>query len=176
MPDRSHAFKGIHDRHTVHEALAVTATATRRAGVVTVVAELRNAGAGHYLPTSPTPALVVAIELLGQNGKRIDGARSTMRIGRDVYFDGSWHERSDTRIAPGGAAIMARAWSGGRTAFAVKAAITVVVEPDAFYERDLADRLARTTDPQIRALLEAGLDVARRSHYVVELRSVPIGL
>ena len=174
MAAGAHAFNGIHDRQTVHEALAVTTSAQRDGDTISVTVDLRNAGAGHYLPTSATPAIVVTIELVDRAGHPIAGASTTARIGRDVVFDAGWHERSDTRIPPGDTRTIARAWSKGRTTEATTARITIDVWPDAFYERDFAERRARTHDPEQRALLDAALARARGSHYTVEQRAVTI--
>ncbi|HEV7554147.1 MAG TPA: c-type cytochrome, partial [Kofleriaceae bacterium] len=64
MPDREHAFKGIHDRDTFRQGIRLVTTAHRTTDAVTVDAELTNAGAGHYLPTTPTPAAWLTVELL----------------------------------------------------------------------------------------------------------------
>ncbi|HMG25070.1 MAG TPA: hypothetical protein VK607_27220, partial [Kofleriaceae bacterium] len=94
--------------------------------------------------------------------------------GRDIWFDGEWHERADTRIAPGATATIARAWTGGRTAEATSARITVEVHPDDFYERFYADKLTRARDPAQRALYQQALTRATGSHYVAEQRDIPI--
>jgi cytochrome c len=174
MPNREHAVLGIHDPGTFRQAIALTADAHRRGGAVTAVATLANVGAGHYLPTTPTPAVWLAIALLDARGRPIAGATDRRRIGRDLWFDGAWHERADTRIPPGEATSFARAWTAGRTAEATAARITVEVHPDEFYERFYAEKLAGTLAPAQRALFEQAARRARGSRYVAEQRDVPI--
>ena len=174
MPNREHTFLGVHDPATFRQGYALATRATRTAGEVTVVAEVTNVGAGHYLPTTPTPAAFVRIELLDARGTPIAGARAEHRIGRDIYFDGSWHERGDTRIPPGETTTIARAWRAGRTAAARSARITVEVHPDSYYEGLYATRLAGRLHPEARALTETALATARRRRYIAEERVVPI--
>jgi mono/diheme cytochrome c family protein len=174
MPNREHAVLGVHDAATFRQGIQLSAEAHRRAGTVTAVAALTNRGAGHYLPTTPTPAAWLSIALIDARGHAIAGASDRYRIGRDVWFDGTWHERADTRIPPGETITVARAWSAGRTAEATAARITVEVYPDDFYERFYADKLAHARDPAQRALLQQALARATGSHYVAEQRDVPI--
>jgi len=175
MPNREHTFLGVHDPDTFRQGVALTATARAQGGAVTVVAELANVGAGHYLPTTPTPAAWLAIQLHDRRGRPIDGASAALRIGRDIYFDGErWHERADTRIPPGARRTMARAWSGGRTAEAAFARVTVEVHPDDYYERLYERRLALRLAPARRALYAEALARARRARYVAIQRDVPI--
>jgi mono/diheme cytochrome c family protein len=174
MPNREHTFLGIHDSHTFKQGIALTAHTSVKADTVTVVAELANVGAGHYLPTTPTPAAWLWIELLDAKGKAIDGASASVRIGRDIYFDGDWHERTDTRIPPGEKLAMSRAWSGVRTAAAATARITVEVRPDDYYEHLYEQRLAGTLAGERRKLYEQALARAKAARYVAERREVPI--
>lgn len=174
MANREHAVLGIHDPPTFRQGIELTASAHRRAGAVTAVATLRNIGAGHYLPTTPTPAVWLSITLIDARGRAIAGATDRRRIGRDIWFDGTWHERADTRIPPGEATVFARAWTAGRTAEATAARVTVEVHPDEFYERFYAEKLAGTLAPAQRALYEQAAARARGSHYVAEQRDVPI--
>jgi mono/diheme cytochrome c family protein len=175
MPNREHTFLGIHDPATFRQGIALTATARTSEGVVTVVAELANVGAGHSLPTTPTPAAWLSIQLLDRSARPIAGARSTLRIGRDIYHDGTrWHERADTRIPPGERRMMARAWKAGRTAEAAFARVTVEVHPDDYYERLYERRLTQELPPARRALYVEALAQARRAHYVAVQRDVPI--
>ena len=174
MANREHALQGVHDPQTFRQALQLDGNAHRRGAEITAVATLTNIGAGHYLPTTPTPAAWLTIELVDARGRAIAGASDRVRIGRDVWYDGTWHERSDTRIPPGEATTMARAWSGGRTSAATHARITVVVHPDDFYERFYAKALASRLAPDQRALYQQALARALGSRYTAEQRDVPI--
>jgi hypothetical protein len=175
MANREHAVLGVHDPQTFRQALQLDTSAHRRGAEVTAVATLANIGAGHYLPTTPTPAAWLTIELIDARGRPIAGARDRRRIGRDVWYDGdAWHERSDTRIPPGEATTMARAWSGGRTADARAARITLEVHPDDYYERFYAMQLAGRLAADQRALYLQAQARAQASHYIAEQRDVPI--
>jgi mono/diheme cytochrome c family protein len=177
MPNREHQWLGVHDRDTFRQGIRLDAHAHRSAGVVTVVADLANIGAGHYLPTTPTPAAWLRIELVDARGDLIPGASSQLRIGRDIYSDrDGWHERADTRIPPGDTRSMARAWTAGRTAEATAARVTVEVHPDDYYERIYAQRLATKLAPDARAQYERAAARAKASHYVADQQDVPIAL
>lgn len=175
MPNREHEWKGIHDPHTFRQGIALTGAATVKDGAVTVVAELANVGAGHYLPTTPTPAAWIVIELLDARGQAIEGATAELRIGRDISYDaGTWSEREDTRIPPGDKAVMARAWKGGRVGEATTARIFVEVHPDDYYERLYERRLAGTLEPARRTLYEQALAAGKANRYTALTRDVPI--
>ncbi|MEJ7600434.1 MAG: c-type cytochrome [Kofleriaceae bacterium] len=174
MPNREHTFLGIHDRDTFRQGIELTARTHVKGGAVTVVATLANIGAGHYLPTTPTPAAWLSIELLDARGKPIAGASDKLRIGRDIYFDGSWHERSDTRIPPGERITLSRVWRSGRVAEAVTARIVVEVHPDDYYDRLYQLRLAGKLSAERRSLYDQALARARKSRYVAEQRDLAI--
>ncbi len=174
MPNREHAVLGIHDPPTFRQGIQLEASAHRREARITAVAMLTNIGAGHYLPTTPTPAAWLSITLIDAHGHAIPGASDRHRIGRDIWFDGEWHERADTRIPPGETITLARAWTAGRTAEATAARIAIEVHPDDFYERFYADKLAGALDPAQRALYQQALSRALGSHYLAEQRDVPI--
>src|SRR5512134_737733 len=82
MPNREHTWKGIHDPDTFRQGFSIAATATATAAGVDVAARLTNVGAGHYLPTTPTPAAWLRVELLDAAGHAIKGTRRERRIGR----------------------------------------------------------------------------------------------
>jgi mono/diheme cytochrome c family protein len=174
MPNREHAFLGIHDPPTFRQGIELTASAQRRGAKVTAVATLKNIGAGHYLPTTPTPAAWLSITLVDASGRPIAGASHRHRIGRDIWFDGTWHERADTRIPPGEAITVARAWTSGRTAQATAARIAIEVHPDDYYERFYTEKLAGRLVPAQRALYQQALTRALGARYLAEQRDVPI--
>lgn len=167
MSNREHQWLGVHDKDTFRQGIALTASAHDKAGAVTVVATLTNIGAGHMLPTTATPAAWLRLEIVDARGRVL--ASDAVRIGRDLDFDGTWHERADTRIPPGEALTMARAWVTDK---AVKARISVEVAPDAYYEKLYAARLATRLPAATRTLYETALARARSSHYVAEQREV----
>ncbi len=175
MSNREHQWLGVHDRETFRQGIRLTATAQRAGDRVNVVAELANVGAGHMLPTTTTPAVWLRIELYDARGVVIAGARAEQRIGRDVEYDGkAWHERADTRIAPGQMIAMARAWSGGRTKETAIARVSVEVRPDDYYERLYAQLLAGNLSPDTRKLYEQAAARVRGTHYVAEQRDVAL--
>ena len=169
MSNREHTWRGVHDRDALRAAIRLDASAHRSDGVVTVLAELRNIGAGHYLPTTPTPAMWLAIELYDARGIAIAGARARVRIGRELDLE--LHELNDTRIPPGDTRAVARAW---RTDRATTARVTVEVEPDEYYERFYESKLRGK--PVARGLYEQALARARSSHYIADQRDVPIAV
>ena len=175
MPDREHTWRGIHDRETFVQGIRLDALARRTGDKVSVTATLANIGAGHYLPTTPTPAVWFRIELIDRTGRAIAGARDQLRIGRDVEFTTQWREKSDTRIAPGDRATLARAWKAGRVGEATHARITVEVHPDDFYERLFTARLATKLPAATKRLYETSLARAKAARYVAEQRDVAIG-
>jgi hypothetical protein len=175
MSNREHTWLGVHDRDTFRQAIRLDARAHRADGAITVRVELQNIGAGHDLPTTPTPAVWLRVALSDRSGRPIAGAQAELRIGRDVEFDGrDWHERSDTRLAPGRSVILARAWSGGRTANAAFARVTVEVHPDDYYERLYARELAGELPTTERADYERAAARAASSHYIAEQRDVAL--
>lgn len=175
MANREHAVLGIHDPATFRQGVELGASAHRStSGEVTVVATIKNVGAGHSLPTTPTPAAWVSIALLDAQGRAIAGASDRKRIGRDIWFDGTWHERADTRIPPGETLRFARAWTAGRTGEATVARIVVEVHPDDYYERFYAEQLAGKLEPAQRALYEQALARTLAARYVAERRDVVI--
>ena len=178
MANREHQWLGVHDRDTFRQAIRLDVTATRaQGGKITVVADLRNIGAGHFMPTTPTPAAWLRVELVDSRGATIADAHAEQRIGRDIYDDDKgWHERADTRIAPGASVALARAWSGGRTAAAAVARVTVEVHPDDFYERLYERQLATKLAADVRAQYQQALARARGSRYIAEQRDVSIAV
>lgn len=176
MPDREHTWKGVHDPETFREGVALSMIAGRGdSGTVSVRVRVKNAGAGHYLPTTPTPAAWVSIELLDASGAAIDGAFAEKRIGRHLAYEGRWKELEDTRIPPGESLELAAAWKKGRVSKARTARIRLRVEPDEYYERFYIRRLKNKKLPAVeREMYEEALRRTRDSQYLAIERLVPI--
>ena len=168
---------GVHDPDTFRQGIDVDTLARRSpgTGTVTVRTRITNVGAGHYLPTTPTPAAWVAIQLVDREGEPIEGAYADKRIGWHLEFSArGWQEREDTRIPPGESLELARAWKRGRVAEATHARISVRVHPDDFYEGFYERRLQRGPTGEVARLFEHALERARSSHYTAIDRLVPI--
>lgn len=176
MPNREHTWKGVHDPDTFRQGIKVEAITGRSkaTGAVSVRARVSNVGAGHYLPTTPTPAAWLSVELVDRRGKPIRGARAEKRIGRQLTFKKKFIELEDTRIPPGESIELAAAWKQGRVAEATHARIVVRVAPDDYYEGLYRNRLEDKLDADIRAMFEDALRRAENSHYVAVDRLVPI--
>ncbi|HEX5063134.1 MAG TPA: hypothetical protein VFV99_27350, partial [Kofleriaceae bacterium] len=174
MPNREHQWLGVHDAATFRQGIELDARTIRKGGAVTVIATLTNIGAGHYLPTTTTPAAWLKLELFDASGVAVAGANAAQRIGRDLVYDKQWVEKSDTRIPPGESLKLVRAWQGGRTAQAAYARVTVEVHPDDYYERFYAARLKVKLPDATRKQYEVALQRAIGSHYLAEQRDVPI--
>lgn len=177
MPNREHSWKGVHDPETFRQGIAVEAIAGRSpdTGTVSVRARVTNVGAGHYLPTTSTPAAWLGIELVDRQGRPIAGAHAEKRIGRHMEFDKAWVEVEDTRIPPGEHLELAAAWKDGAVDRAVAARIVVRVVPDDYYEGLYRRRLRQKLPPAVRAQLAEALRRAESSHYVAFEEQVPIG-
>lgn len=169
MPNREHTFKGVHDPDTFRQGIKVeTITGKSGAsGAVSVRTRVWNVGAGHYLPTTPTPAAFVSIELIDADGDGIDGAFAEKRIGRHIeHGAGGFSDIEDTRIPPGENLELAMAWKDGRVSEATHAKIVVRVEPDNYYVGLYKKRLKMKLDDAVRELFEEALDRAEKSDYV----------
>jgi mono/diheme cytochrome c family protein len=175
MPNREHTWKGVHDPETFRQGFAIAATATRRAdGIVGVHVRMGNVGAGHYLPTTPTPAAWLSIELLDAAGAPVPGTLVEKRIGRHLRFRKVFEEVEDTRIPPGGALDLHRAWRAGRIATATHLRVRVRVRPDDYYEGLYKARLKAKLDPEIRAMFVSALARAEASAYVAYDSTFPV--
>ena len=124
-----------------------------------VVAEVANVGAGHYLPTTPTPAAWLEIALLDAKGKSLASAKQ--RIGRDIYYDTEWHERADTRIP------LMYMPDGVRALLETEGMLVVGSEPDAAS----AVSNARRTKPDV-VLMDVRLEGASGIEACREIRSL----
>ncbi len=174
MPNREHTFLGIHDPETFRQGFKLEAIAARstKSGTVSVRARMTNIGAGHNLPTTPTPAAFLEIELIDGDENLINGASASLRIGRHLEYDGKFVQIEDTRIPPDQSLELARGWKDGRVSEAKWARIRVRVEPDEYYERLFTNRLKGKLTDEVRAYFTEALAITKASKYVALERKI----
>jgi mono/diheme cytochrome c family protein len=171
MPERKHAWKGAHDAATVKQGVKLQATAQRAGGRVKVTVSIENVGAGHYLPTTPTPAGYLDVELLDASGKPV--ASWTQRIGRHLEYKEGWKQIEDTRIPPGGKLELAPVLEDAKKA-ARSVRFTLRWVPDDYYEGFYQRLLKGKLSDEARKLLEDALAQTRRSKFVVWKKEITL--
>ena len=175
MPERRHLWRGIHDPEMVTSGLTVGVTPSapryRTGEAFALTLTVRNSGVGHAFPTYVTPRVVLRGELLDAEGAPVPGSRREIVIAREVTLDLS-REVSDTRLLPGRVATLVLRGRVERPG--LRARLSVIVEPDAFYTRffeTLLTQGAGRGESQIREALET----TRRSAFTVFVREIPLG-
>ena len=174
MPDRRHLWRGIHDADMVRSGLTITAragAARYRAGETAVATlAVTSTRVGHAFPTYVTPRVILRAELVDAAGRTVAGSREEKVLARDVALDLS-RELFDTRLPPGRTATLV--YRRRVPAPGLRARLSVIVEPDAFYTKFFEALLAQGAgrgEAQIREALEA----ARRSPFTVFERELPL--
>jgi len=162
MPDRKHAFKGIHDPEMTASGLDVTLT---REGSREVRFAVTNSGVGHRFPTYVTPRVTVVLE------GRSDGEvvkRAEHVIQRRITLDLQTQE-FDTRLAPDETAEVVLSWWFWTSIDEVVG--YVYVEPDEFYHRFF--RNFTPAGPELMPLLEqAQAETSESPFRILERRMV----
>lgn len=174
MPDRRHRWRGIHDAEMVRSGLTITARAGApryRPGETAVLRlEVTSTRVGHAFPTYVTPRVVLRAELVDGAGRVVEGSRQQKVIAREVALDLS-KEIADTRLAPGQRATLEYRRRVDRAG--LRARLTVVVEPDAFYTGFFEALLAQGAGRGERQIREA-LEASRRSVFTVFQQDLPL--
>jgi hypothetical protein len=174
MPERRHLWRGIHDPEMVRSGLTITARAGAeryRPGQEAVVTlRVESTRVGHAFPTYVTPRVVLRAELVDEAGAVVAGSRQEKVIAREVTVDLE-REVADTRLMPGQHATLEYRRRVPRAG--LRARVSVIVEPDAFYTRFYQALLAQGAgrgETQIREALAA----SRRSPFTLFLRVLPL--
>jgi len=174
MPDRRHQWRGIHDPAVVRAGLTITArtdTARYRPGDwASLILTVTSTRVGHAFPTYVTPRVIMRIELVDGDGRLVPGNRVEKVIAREVSLDLS-REFFDTRLWPGQRATLA--YRPRLDTPGLRARFSVVVEPDAFYER-FFDVLLRQGTGRGESQIREALAAARRSPFTVFSRDIPV--
>ncbi|PYN38921.1 MAG: hypothetical protein DME01_00235 [Candidatus Rokuibacteriota bacterium] len=174
MPDRRHRWRGIHDADMVRSGLTITAkagaTRYRPGELALVTLRVSSTRIGHAFPTYVTPRVVLSAELVDTAGQVVAGSRREQVIGREVALDLS-RELADTRLMPGKSATLT--YRMKIDARGVRARVSVVVEPDAFYVA-FFDTLLRQGAGRGEAQIRQALEAARRSPFTLFERELPL--
>lgn len=178
MPGRRHLWKGIHDPAMLDQAVDSRLALQRLDdGRVQILAELRNTGAGHQLPTYLVPRLWLRLLLIPPEARGPAQPLAEAVIGRQVDL---WltEEQADTRLAPGQAQPLSAILTlPAEPGWAVE--LRLDVAPRGHYERVYRQVLG---DPDIaldtltRDLLQLALEEAEDSRYQRRLQrlSLPV--
>jgi Cytochrome c554 and c-prime len=174
MPDRRHLWRGIHDPEMVRSGLAITVqtgAARYRVGeTAAVTLHVHSVRVGHRFPTYVTPLVVLRGELLDPTGAVIPESRRERLIGREVTLDLA-REIADTRLRPGERASLVYRPRLDRAG--LRARVSVVVYPDAFYTR-FFETLLQQGAGRGEARIREALAATRRSPFTVFVKEVPL--
>jgi len=177
MPDRRHIWRGIHDPEMTKRAVTIEVDAPTKQYKLGELYKARititNTGAGHYFPTYVTPKVFVRAKLLNDAGNVIADSLQEAIIGRETTANLS-RELYDTRIAPDdNISILYREALHGKP---TQLKISIIVEPDHFYERFYKIRLASIKEGRSAVLLREALANAQQSHFSIFEKSYPINV
>ena len=171
MPNREHTWKGVHDKETFSQGITVLGSMKRdRKNNVVAKISVTNSGAGHYLPTTPTPAAWIIAELLDDDGDVLETKKK--RIGWHLVFtNGKWKEIEDTRIPPGESLLFTPFFRSKR---ATHVRVSIFVSPDDFYEGFYLQTLKNKHAARERTMFEIALARTRDAKYTAYRRLFPI--
>jgi hypothetical protein len=162
MPERRHLWRGVHDSLTVASGVTIEWV---EGFAPSVAFRVTNSGTGHRFPTYVTPEVVVGIELLDADRRVIEGSAVRSAIRRVVESrSGIWVELSDTRLAPDSNLTLSARVEEPRARFARG---TVVVYPDAFYQRMFGGMMAGSLSDTSAVLISEAYRRASESAFTI---------
>jgi len=156
MPDRKHAFKGIHDAGMVRKGLMIKPALTADLASLTIT----STWIGHAFPTYVTPEVMVSIRALDSQGVVLE--QKTWAIERRVAYRDGWQELSDTRLLPGESRTFA---FDHLPQAAASVRFTIDVVPDHFYKGVYKNLLAGRMPTAEKALITRALHQANGNDY-----------
>jgi len=157
MPDRKHAFKGIHDKQMTRSGLVFS---LRKDGDGALFS-IQSVHIGHAFPTYVTPRIEIIADVLATDGHVLKS--QTWEIVREVAYADGWQEVRDTRLLPG--ELRDYRMQVGKDVAAVQVRVQVI--PDAFYKGVYRDLLAGDVDTLARQHLEQALADAKANDYLL---------
>jgi hypothetical protein len=139
MPDRQHAWRGIHDPAMVAAGLTVRSLVNDRGARL----EITNTGTGHAFPTYTVPRVFLRAVALDVEGRPRPETLTSYLIAREVRArSGQWVEISDSRLSPGESAAVEIDWNGSDRGRA-----WMEVIPDYHYETIVFPALLNSLPP-----------------------------
>ncbi len=100
MPNGRHLWKGVYDKEMVAGAITANVRFMTQGTDVAGKFSMTNTGAGHRLPTTAGPELVMSIDQLDSTALPIAGTHAEAIVGRRLD-DAATIELFDTRLLPG---------------------------------------------------------------------------
>lgn len=165
MPDRRHAWHGVHTPDMVRKALDVSLHLIRAGGGrAEVRALIRNTGAGHHFPTYMVPKITATLNLVDPAGvKRSELARHVIGWKVDVALT---QEEFDTRI-PAGEALEVSGFVELPQEAGWRVELLLEVAPREHYERMFQGMLAQAAqlEQETVALLRKAHEEAKATRF-----------
>ncbi|MDQ6955212.1 MAG: multiheme c-type cytochrome [Mariprofundaceae bacterium] len=156
MPDRKHAFKGIHDVDMVRSGLQFELKKISTGAALTIT----SVHIGHAFPSYVTPKVLVKAEALDGQGEIIQHWQ--WLIVREVGYDEGWKEIQDTRLMPSESRVF-EARGLHEEVSAVRFYVDVI--PDAFYKGVYQSLLTGGLKGNAKALIQRALSDANDNDY-----------
>jgi len=166
MPDRKHQFKGIHDKAFTRAGLDITVFINQD-NMPTL--QMTSQRIGHAFPTYVTPKVTVKATALSKQDKVLQTWQWDMV--REVYFDGGWQEKRDTRLMPDETRMFA---IHALKHQAVQVLFEVQVVPDQFYKGIYKSLLLDNPQGDAKALIQRALQDAEHNDYLLYTERIMI--
>ncbi|MDX8381752.1 MAG: multiheme c-type cytochrome [Ghiorsea sp.] len=165
MPDRTHSFKGIHDKKFTRQGLSIQTQINN--GIAALKITSKNIG--HAFPTYVTPKIIIHATALDQQGKNLKSWQ--WEIVREVLFNEGWKEKRDTRLMPGESRVY-NAKQAPKEADSIQFDIKVI--PDHFYKGVYKGLLSYQQNQGTELLIQRALDDSANNDYTLFSKSVAL--
>jgi mono/diheme cytochrome c family protein len=158
MPDRTHSFKGIHDKTFTRQGLDIQTSIKDGAAQLNIT----STNIGHAFPTYVTPKIIIQAKALDKQGKTLKTWQ--WEIVREVQFTDAWEEKKDTRLMPGESRVYVVKQPPKESDSIV---FDVKVIPDHFYKGVYESLLSYKQHQGAKLLIERALDEAQQNDYTL---------
>lgn len=170
MPERKHAWKGIHDPEMTRAALSVALNVAKNNDVT---ARVTNSGAGHHFPTYIVPVVELILEYQSPTGETRELSRHTLAWRANIALT---EERFDQRLKSGESVQLQGRLSAGEEQGSVR--LRVSVSPRNQYLITFTDYLERKgndLNTRTLGLLKQAIQEASAARYEYVAAERPVG-